>query len=399
MSRLFPPDSETIKLIDQQLEHLRKIGNPAFAISPLLSREQLSALTETAFWASLRSEEGRPTRLFIVIADPGKLSGTTIFAQHVPYDEGHIVKLAQAVASDDSLIVSVINGELRIVGFCRGRSSPGLDAITLEISDVGSIRVGVGPYKAFAVLDGRTDTSVEGTSISFAAQIQKALKKKLPSDDMLETQAAWRECLLIATLARHVLTAHHGGAILIVPDDHGSHLASLNPFEYRLDSTDSRIPDAVRRELRISQKQAEAIQKVFESSLPDEIKTAVSEATMNRPWYIDQDLRSVAALANVDGAVVITERLQVIGFGAKIVFAGSDSPSICLFRAKPGLQPVENSPLNSVGGMRHQSAARFVAMHPECVAIVISQDGSVSLISWSEELKSVAVVRNAEWWL
>jgi len=205
--------------------------------------------------------------------------------------------------------------------------------------------------------------------------------------------------LLLATLTREIPAARHGGAILIVPDDHGRHLDSLNPFEYRLAATDSRIPDALRRELTISQKRAEAIQRVFESSLPEDLKNTLIEATTNRPWYVEQDLRPVAAFANVDGALVVTANLQVIGFGAKIVGSTADSPRVCLFRAKPGMQPVVDSPLESVGGMRHQSAVRFVAAHRDCVAVVVSQDGRMSLISWSEELNSVAVVRSAEWWL
>jgi hypothetical protein len=62
-------------------------------------------------------------------------------------------------------------------------------------------------------------------------------------------------------------------------------------------------------------------------------------------------------------------------------------------------RPIGLSPLEDVGGTRHQSAARFTAANRDAVALVISQDRHLSVLSWDKALDAVAVVRNAEWWV
>ena len=56
-------------------------------------------------------------------------------------------------------------------------------------------------------------------------------------------------------------------------------------------------------------------------------------------------------------------------------------------------------PLAALGGMRHQSAARFIYANRETDAFVVSQDGRLCMISWSERTESLAVVRNLEHFL
>ena len=49
-----------------------------------------------------------------------------------------------------------------------------------------------------------------------------------------------------------------------------------------------------------------------------------------------------------------------------------------------------------LGGTRHQSAAAFVAAQPACIALVVSQDGVVSLFSWLQEERAVLEARELE---
>lgn len=90
--------------------------------------------------------------------------------------------------------------------------------------------------------------------------------------------------------------------------------------------------------------------------------------------------RAIAGLANVDGAVILDrEDLRVEAFAARLsakaackeVFVGGSS----------GERP-ERVPVTRLGGMRHRSAAHWVAGHPPTrIAIVVSADGVVSLFS------------------
>ena len=110
-------------------------------------------------------------------------------------------------------------------------------------------------------------------------------------------------------------------------------------------------------------------------------------------------MQAIAPLAGVDGAVVMTYDLKLLGFGAKIGFElGPDVP-VNRFQAKPGHQPIVSSHLEDLGGMRHQSAARFIAANRGAVAIVVSQDRHVSVMNWEDGLSALSVVRHAEWWI
>ena len=180
MKRLFGPDDDSIGRIDDQLAHLRTIGNPVFGVSPVLTRDQMSLLVETAFWASLRSEEGRATHVLLVVATLGKLPNTIAFAATVPYDESHVAKLAPAVPWGGCLVVSEVDGELRICGSGGSRTYPALDAFTLETFEPGIVRVGIGPLRPFAVLDGRLNPLIEGTRIDLPHFLQKVLRKAAP---------------------------------------------------------------------------------------------------------------------------------------------------------------------------------------------------------------------------
>jgi len=95
----------------------------------------------------------------------------------------------------------------------------------------------------------------------------------------------------------------------------------------------------------------------------------------------------------------MTPDIRLLGFGAKIQFRANLDVPICKFQPSPGSQEAVQSPLEDLGGMRHQSAARFIMQNKDAVAIVVSQDRHVSLMNWSDDLKSVCVVRNAEWWV
>jgi hypothetical protein len=87
----------------------------------------------------------------------------------------------------------------------------------------------------------------------------------------------------------------------------------------------------------------------------------------------------IAQLADVDGAVVLNKRFELLGFGAEIS------------SALPGLQDVrraldlegERFVMERVDGVgtRHRSAYRMCAATPGALAIVVSQDGSVRFVT------------------
>jgi hypothetical protein len=148
---------------------------------------------------------------------------------------------------------------------------------------------------------------------------------------------------------------------------------------------------------------SKAYEEISQVPLPDDLKNPVNRVigmlSQSNSGGQRRAIGAIASLAKVDGAVVMTRDMRLLGFGAKIEFnSGTDVP-VCKFKPTPGVQEVVPLPLENLGGMRHQSAARFIMQNKDAVAIVVSQDRHVSLMNWEDELKSVCVVRNAEWWV
>jgi DNA integrity scanning protein DisA with diadenylate cyclase activity len=106
----------------------------------------------------------------------------------------------------------------------------------------------------------------------------------------------------------------------------------------------------------------------------------------------------VASLAKVDGAIVVSRDLRVLGFGAKIRVDAAADPK--LYVIQPELRGEEPSafPLETLGATRHQSAARFVAASRKAVAVVVSQDRRLTVLRWDEPAQAVVAMCNADWW-
>jgi hypothetical protein len=95
----------------------------------------------------------------------------------------------------------------------------------------------------------------------------------------------------------------------------------------------------------------------------------------------------VGGLTAVDGAVVLSERLDILGFGATIRRPASVSepvPSICrcsFFELDPAPRGTDVE-FSRLGGTRRQAAARLVAHNGGSMAIAASYDGPLSLAVW-----------------
>jgi transcriptional regulator with XRE-family HTH domain len=395
-------NDDAIDRIHAQLAHLGKIGLGIKRFADDWeppTHEQLRDLIEVAFWASLRSNEGRPTRVRVAVASRTMIPDAVALALPVEYDEPQVAKLAHVVPADGCLAVSVSEGALRIWGIARTRPGSWIDTVAAEISGPGTIRVDLGPFQPFAVFCGRSVSMIGGTRTNLAGHLQRTLRKNLPVTGVLETQAVWRECLALAHLARLIVDEGHGGTLLIVPTEEGDWADSLDPFAFRFSKPDNTIRDWIRRDLTDGTTRAETSLRVSESNLSDGDKNIVFGALSHSSRSIRDVLRPVVSLAGCDGAIVLTRDLQVLGFGAKIRIRSDAATQVCMFRPHPGPQQVVSSPLEDLGGTRHQSAARFVSARREAVAIVISHDRHMSVAHWDHSHESVFVVRNADWWV
>jgi hypothetical protein len=242
-------------------------------------------------------------------------------------------------------------------------------------------------------VSGGKATLVGGASL--AHELQRRLHKRMPPDDLVETQAVRRECLALAALVRTLLEQGHGGTIVFVPTEDGLWRKSLS-FAFRFEKPNFILRNAVRGEIEQEQERNAVWMRLQQSPMSDDLK---AETTKLLPGYTpahEGALAHVASLGAVDGALVLTPDLRVLGFGAKL--GANEVPKLVIGGPEPGRQRMEQSAIEQAGGTRHQSAIRFIGAHHDCVAVVVSHDRHVSFMFWSNDLEAVVQVRNAHWW-
>jgi hypothetical protein len=86
----------------------------------------------------------------------------------------------------------------------------------------------------------------------------------------------------------------------------------------------------------------------------------------------------------VDGATLITDKFELMAFGAKLVRRRGSPPCERVVVT----EPIEGSeteivPPASLGGTRHLSAAQFVHDQRDAIALVASQDGRFTIFKWA----------------
>jgi hypothetical protein len=96
-------------------------------------------------------------------------------------------------------------------------------------------------------------------------------------------------------------------------------------------------------------------------------------------------IEAIGGLTAVDGATVVSDRWDVLAFGAKIGRRAGSVPVERVIVTEPfvGRAPVAAHPAE-LAGTRHLSGAQFVHEQRDALALVASQDGEFTVFSWSE---------------
>jgi hypothetical protein len=90
----------------------------------------------------------------------------------------------------------------------------------------------------------------------------------------------------------------------------------------------------------------------------------------------------IASLSGVDGAVVMTQRFEVLGFGGEI---SGGLPSVKIVAKALDIEGNEVVEESTEGfGTRHRSAYRLCNAFPSVITVVISQDGNVRFVKYKD---------------
>ena len=186
---------------------------------------------------------------------------------------------------------------------------------------------------------------------------------------LLDLDADHEQADLGSTLLKLAISMRghgRGGALLVVPSDSVAWRESIvQPMSYALALPFARLADLLR------------------------LPTGERGRAGGRDG-IGKLIEAVAGLTAVDGATIISDRYDLLAFGAKITRRRGSAQVEFVNVTEPveGSAPTRATP-SQLGGTRHLSAAQFVHDQHDAMALVASQDGRFTIFKWSNREQHV----------
>lgn len=369
------------------------------------------AVLDTAYHASFLRDEERPVTCRIVAIEPGELPGDAappaglmplLFEEPRGFDEHELRRLSPAAKYHRSLIgVSegaeglltwglVQSGPRWLQASNGGRLAEPLmpPCLVVRVARPGHVGVGCGSRLVAELRGGRlTNFALDVFASRWLAAQFEHERGEIAAEYRAGAAAAFDD-EIIATMARHVTqqmvkrviatirAAHHGGTLVIVPP--GCHAGRYLTTKYALRAGQARASFR-RLMLAILAEIDQRAAAVGSSPGPDLYRDDSGPTLAELDEALFELSHLIAALADVDGAVVLTKRFEVLGFGAEI--AGDLPPVGEVRRALDSEADAFVLEQADRVGTRHRSAYRLCAAVPRALAIVVSQDGGVRFVA------------------
>jgi hypothetical protein len=313
--------------------------HPHFPGVPLRAIEQM---LDAGFWASLRREEGFTPAISFAYLTPEQSSSPILFERRLALEPESLARLAPAVERPGiHLGVSCYESELTVWGATRPLP---MGCFVLEVIAPGLLVVkqrghdDISKFANIAVLEG-DQAKILSSAATAPPDSPPILKTLLGLDDGAD---------VLVELAVSMRKHRRGGALLVVPSTHDNWRESIvHPMTYQI-----------------------------------------------APGLRTMDVETIAGLTAVDGATIITDKLDLLSFGAKIARREA-APRVDQVGS---LEIIEGAEMQIVhpsqlGGTRHLSAAQFAQDQQDAVALVASQDGRFTVFAWSPALEMVQAHR------
>jgi hypothetical protein len=354
VEQIYGPKSPILQRIHEyfraQAEALDERDRSRVAELPTL--EQAARLVNAAFWASLNHVEGRPSILSLAFLQRERARRPLEFGTPLPVDPTVLAGLAPTVERPGIHLCAWPDANGRLLVWGIARRVP-LMCFVVEIAGPGVLVVKhrrAAKYRKFAnvaVLAG-DEPKLIAPSEGACADCTSVLTELFGGigDPTIDATNVFVQ------LAVSMRSHGRGGALLVVPDGTSEWRDSIaHPLPYS-----STLPWA---------------------GLVDAAKLATPGKLPRREWTaLTRQTDLVGGLTAVDGAAVMTDRFELLGFGAKIVRRRGRPTIESVLVSEPVVgNRVEQVHPSALGGTRHLSAAQFVCDQPGALAMVASQDG------------------------
>ena len=320
----------------------------------------IEQLVDAAFWASVRREEGYVPKISLAYLPPGDDVHPLMFARPLALEPAPLTKLAAAVERPGIHLGVWSNGDgLKVWGttytippFCFVVEvvAPGLLVLKHRPVEVSRKFVNI------AVLEGDRIKIVDERA-SLIPDCPMLLTSMLGLESRESRTSATN---ILVQLALSMRKHGRGGTLLVVPaGTDGWQESIVQPIGYSISPPFTELADLV------MSGHGDGSEQEWVDSL-------------------DKAIDAVAGLTAVDGATVVTDRYEVLAFGAKIrpKDGGTQVRQVIM------TEPIEGDTADRVdpgrlGGTRHLSAAQFALDQIDAVALVASQDGRFTIFAFS----------------
>jgi hypothetical protein len=359
-------------------------------LSPTPSLAQAELLLDVAYAASLQADEGRATEVSIAWVDRAERvdgpAGLLPFRDALELTPESIRRLAPAVEPKRGylLVGPTPEGGAQIWGLLHLHFSEevrgSVPALVVQIIKPGTLRIRHIVDDFYLLAHG---TCVELLGSDQTWRLLRSMTLTLNPGHVGPEPSP--QALTLLRLALNMLRQGHGGAILVASDPHA--LATL----------EQRFPIESSRAGLLRQ----AVNQTQEVDLDATALTGEHawEATLSRRRQAGDRLFAVeefiGQLTAVDGTLLLGRDLELLSFG---VIIGPQSTTVDDASVRV-VDPVDETvaevaPLARLDlGTRHQSAVRFCFMNPGAIALVASQDGTLSYCTRADAASEVLLLR------
>lgn len=392
---------------------------------PLPDMSTLETLLSTCYQASLLREEERPVRFRLILHAPEQFPAADgpplglhrlVFTTPRPCTEHELRRLSPAVEFYRSLIGVCLDqeGRLQIWGIVHsgprwlqavhgGRdafqalprtlvvrvTAPGRIAVCKGLMTLATLNGGRIVCPTLDVFDSRwlpksfAATRAELWTLHTAARAQASKRWALLDEQFVRIVSQ----NMVRRMLSLVRNAHHGGTLIYLPPERAAEFCSQNPYlTLKYTFADEEPRQRVRTLMvRLMNALAEAYgQHEFGEQTVgwNEYMTSIHPTIAHLDEAIFEMAHLISGLFEVDGAVVLTKRFELLGFGGEISGALEQAPVVARALDTEGEQ-TEQETTDGVG-TRHRSVYRLCHTVRDIIAVVISQDGNVRFVKWKD---------------
>jgi hypothetical protein len=389
----------------------------------LPEQKTLNQLLDVCYHASFLVEESRPVTFRAVFiehttpikpleADQSHPTELYLFDAPVPFTAEELRQVAPA-ADLTSVLIAIQctdagSGALGIVGLVDIGSSlwamsrherpmgHGLpDALIIAVTKPGQLTISRGSRPVIRLLDGGLavpagNVCLRGPVGDFFGEaadwfVEKACAlasqtyhEEVQNDDLMLAYTTFVELLLFSAT-----DLGHGGTILFVSDALSHEDPRLlNRVHIKYPTPSSRPQEVLLHKMAMRLQWQEQYGALYEkkaiSNSAFQGLDALDDAQQDAVDAVRDLAKFLAGLTAVDGAVILTDRLRLLGFGAEVLTASKKIESVR--SARSALADKYTEVPMSAFGTRHRSAFRFCSSLEPSVAFIMSQDGGVKAV-------------------